>query len=1023
MIRPVLAPDGDAIVVGAGGTGKTTLAVDLVLRAIESGIDPGAVLLLAPNRRAAARLRDRIAARLDRTTTGPLARTAASLAHGIVTRRAVRDGLPTPVYVSGADHDRIIAGLLEEEIERGDDAYWPLGRETRSLAGFRAELRELLSRAVERGLDERGLAEIGRARSRPEWVAVAEFTRRLAIRIEDEYRGFTPLDSTYVLRRAADLARAGDDAADGLSLLIVDDAQELGFGAARLIESLGSRGTRIVAIGDPDLATGGFRGALPGAFLSGGFWSRVGRSRPEALILGEVHRHGAAIRSVVRRATAAIGATGTVAQRTARAAVEVDGGSAKAVLVPERGALTAYVARQLRERAVDGMPWDAMAVVVRSGASVPRIARELRRLEVPALGAGVAELRRDDWAVKSIVEATRVAVDAARTDVVEISPSAAESLLTGSIGRVDALALRRLRAAMRRETLEADPDDTRRPAELLAAALSAPGGFAAHDRTPEGRAAHRVAMSLHETIALARRGASIEELLWSIWSGSGLARLWGDAALGAGAVADEANRHLDAVLALFAAAKRYVERDPEAPAGRFLDAWQSSRLEEDSLAARTPDRGVLVGTPASLAGSEFDLVILADLQEGVWPDPRIRGSLLGANDLADLADGVEPGAVDRAREVMHDEVRLLAAAVARARREVIGVAVDGEEETPSAFIRVFGDEAERADEESVAPLTLRGLVARLRRELARTGDRSAASALARLAAEGVPGADPAEWYGIAAPTTIEPLIDEGAPLEVHPSAIGTYLECPLHWALKRLGGDVSTAEASLGTIVHDIADQIAGGAVPPEADAILDRIRERWPDLEFESEWLRDKEWARAEAIAARLAAYERELAATGGGTLVSETRLQLEIGRAVLRGRIDRVERVVDEAGERIVVVDFKTGRESKYESEKQLLEHPQLAAYQLALRDGAIDGLDPEHGLDLGGARLVILTPVPGKRELRPQPVLDEATAEAWKQRIAEAAEGMVGPTYVAYVDSHCHGWGHTGLCPVHVIEAVSA
>ncbi len=1019
-MTPGLDADADAVVLGAGGTGKTTLAVDLVLRAIDDGVDPGSVLLLAPNRLAAASLRDRIAARIQVPTPGPLARTPQSLAHGIVTRRAIRDRRPAPRYVSGADHDRIIAALLAEEIERGEDAYWPLGREVRSLAGFRAELREVIARAAERGMRGADLAALGREHGRADWVAVAAFTAKLAERIEREYTGFTPLDSTYVLRRAADLARAGDESAAGLALLVVDDAQELGYGAVELVAALGSRGARVVVFGDPDLSVGGFRGALPGAFLSGGFWQRIGRPRPAPTVLDLAWRHGAAIRDVVRRATEPIGTAGAGPQRAARAGGGE--GRAAAFTVAESGALSAFIARTLRERAVAGMPWSSMAVVVRGGDAVPRIARELRGLEVPAAGAGVAEVGRDDWAVRSIVAVAGVAVDAARSGEVALAPALAEELLGGSIGRLDALSIRRIRAALRRAALEGDPEDPRRSGELLAAALAVPGGFAMLDRSPEGRGAQRVAAALHGAVRVAAGGGSIEELLWAIWSGSGLERLWGEAALGSGALADEANRHLDSVLALFAAAKRFVEQDPEARAEPFLAAWTGASLEEDSLAARTAGDAVFVGTPAALIGKAFDLVLIAELQDGVWPNPRVRGSLLGAVDLGDLADGRDPGTIDRRREVLHDELRLLASAIARARTEVIAVAVDGEETSPSSFLRVFGESVEPAGEDAVAPLTLRGLVGRLRRELGRSGDPAAASALARLAAEGVPGASPGRWYGLGAPTTSEPLAEEGEPVEVHPSSFGTYEECPLHWALRRLGGDASTAEASLGTIVHDAADAIADPSVPADAAAILDRIRERWADLEFESEWIREKEWLRAEAIAERLAGYQRDLLASGGGTLVSETRLRLELGRAVLQGRIDRVERVVEGDVERAVVVDFKTGRETRYETERQLVEHPQLAAYQLALREGAIDGLQLPPGVEPGGARLVILTPVPGKKDVRPQPVLDDAQAAEWKARVEDAAEGMVGPTYLAYVDRHCSS-RNGGLCPIHVIEAVSA
>jgi RecB family exonuclease len=244
--------------------------------------------------------------------------------------------------------------------------------------------------------------------------------------------------------------------------------------------------------------------------------------------------------------------------------------------------------------------------------------------------------------------------------------------------------------------------------------------------------------------------------------------------------------------------------------------------------------------------------------------------------------------------------------------------------------------------------------------------------------------------------------------------------------LRHLGGDSGSMAAGIGTIVHDAAHEIAGSGEPLEVlrARITHDLRERWPELEFESDWIERREWIRAEAIADRLAIYQAELVAAGGGTLASETRLRYEVERAVLSGRIDRVERVVEDGVARAVVVDFKTGVEAKALSPAQLAAHPQLATYQLALAAGAIEGIEPGamDGLELGGARLVVLAPK-ATRTVRQQPQLDDAGMLAWSERIAGAAEGMSGRTFVAYADSHCLGWGSGGLCPIHIVEAVTS
>ncbi len=78
------------------------------------------------------------------------------------------------------------------------------------------------------------------------------------------------------------------------------------------------------------------------------------------------------------------------------------------------------------------------------------------------------------------------------------------------------------------------------------------------------------------------------------------------------------------------------------------------------------------------------------------------------------------------------------------------------------------------------------------------------------------------------------------------------------------------------------------------------------------------------------------------------------------IRGQIDRVE---TDAEGRAYVVDFKTGKQAP--TAREVERHPQLAVYQLAVREGAVDtafdGVRPEPG----GAELVHLRQGAAKRD----------------------------------------------------------
>ena len=171
------AGTGPLVVLGGPGTGKTRVLVESVVARVErDGVDPDSVLVLAPTRSAAAALREQISARLARTVREVLARTPHSYAFGVLRRALVLEADVPPRLISGPEQDRILADLLAgHERGEGRPVAWPpsLGPQVRALRGFREELRDVLMRAVERGLDGGTLADLGRGHGRPEWVAAA----------------------------------------------------------------------------------------------------------------------------------------------------------------------------------------------------------------------------------------------------------------------------------------------------------------------------------------------------------------------------------------------------------------------------------------------------------------------------------------------------------------------------------------------------------------------------------------------------------------------------------------------------------------------------------------------------------------------------------------------------------------------------------------------------------------------------------------------------------------------------------
>ncbi|WP_232819007.1 ATP-dependent DNA helicase [Homoserinimonas sp. OAct 916] len=1054
--RAVLALDDDetAAVLGGPGTGKTHTIVELVAERVElRGWSPDRVLVLAATRTSATRLRDRIALRLGIPTGGPVARTANSVAFQIVQEDAAIRGLEPPTLLTGGEQDQIIADLIRGDLESGTGPDWPepLDADVRGLRGFRTQLRDLMARCVEYGLSTTELAELARQAHQPQWSAAAEF-----IQVYDEVKASfrdRHFDSAELVRQATWIlndwptAEAGALATSplaGIRLVVLDDAQESTQSTMTLVRALHARGAAVIAFGDPDLTCGTFRGARPDTL------SRLGRYLADARGVGPAvttmslttdHRRGKELGELHQKIVGHIGTAGAFGHRRVVSAAaagsgpEVQAGETRAGDI-DRIPLScahatspedeiAIIARRLRERHIfGGVPWRRMAVIVRSGATVPSLVRGLAALEVPTREKSPQTALRDHSAVRAMTSALDIALGRTHVDA-----EAVIALLTGPLGGLDPVGLRRLKAALRHQELESD--GRRGADELLVEAISLPGSLAAID-TAVARRAERLRSNLHAAGEAARSGASIEELLWGLWERSGLAMPWYEQALGQGIIADEANRNLDAVVALFSSARRFVERTPDFPPSQFLDQLADADVPEDSLAPRAAGQAITVSTPAGVIGEEFDVVVIARVQEGVWPDLRVRGSLLGAQLLADLASGgpaphegaIEDDPSEARTAVLHDELRMFAQAASRARSEVFITAVADEDSVPSPFFRLLPP----PDESAVGgyPLSLRGLVGRLRRDLTRNRDADAARALARLAAENVPGADPHQWYGLAPISVERPLVDLEAPdatVWVSPSRMDAYEKCPLHWLLGQIAPGASGVAQGLGTVIHSAMEHAAEGEEPTSADALWDSVDGRWGELAFDASWESEVARARAREMTGRLASYLRDAQAAGATLLGAELRFKLPIpleqGTVQLSGSIDRVEAYPNGTA---VIVDLKTGK-NEPTSDAAVAKHSQLGAYQLAFADGALAEVTGD--LASGGAKLVIISAGTQKKNYYDpgQLPFDDEQLAAFRNRVVEDATGMAGAIFVANVTSHCVDPYSFGDCRVQIIKAVSA
>ena len=1049
-------PDAvSAAVLGAPGSGKTTTIVELVADRLGApaaggrGWSPDSVLVLASSRAAATRLRDRLALRVGVPSNGPLARTVSSFAFELVGAAARVAGAVPPRLVTAAEQDADIAAILEGHLEGGSGPAWPepLEPAVRRLRGFRTELRELMARATEYDVSPARLRELGRTTERPAWVAAADFI--------DEYLGIVAssraeqLDPAELARFAVTAVRSGspDDRVAALRLVVVDDLQEATESTLALLRALAERGVVIIAFGDPDVAANAFRGGEPDAL--GRLSAVLGNPELVQLVLPQVHRQPAPLRALT---TAVIveGRLGTAAagtQRQAGAAVAASasppGVSATGDSAPPLARIEATsparewaaIARLLREEHLGrDVPWSRLAVIVRSSAHAPGIARALALAEVPTRTASGGVALRDETAARGLLALVEVGVGRS-----ELTGEAAAELLLSPFGGLDALGLRRLRLALRAEELAGA--GSRTSDALLVEALSAPGRFATIDSRPARQAEH-----LAETLAELRASdGTIEDLLWLAWDRSRLAKPWHDQALGSGPVAAEADRNLDAVVALFTAAKRFAERRPDAPAFEFLSEVLDAEVPEDVLTPRRSDDAVLVTTPSGAVGLEFRTVVVAALQDGVWPNLRARGSLLEPQNLLralrSSGDGADRDAGERAIDdrklVLDDELRMFALAVSRASERVVLSAVANDDEQRSMFFSLLPAGTPLIDSSTKPPLSLRGFTGRLRRTLVdprsnRADAAGAAGSLAELARLGLPGASPDDWHGLEPISSTGPLF-EGDSIPVSPSRMERLEESPLDWFLETIAGGDSGVVAGVGTILHWAMETTDD----PVVDNLWRAVESRWGELVFESPWLAERQRKLARTFTEALADYLADFRREGKTLVAAEGRFALEYGeladaepredgtprpRIRVNGSIDRVERGPD--GE-VVIVDLKTGR--PITSQATIAAHPQLGAYQLAYAEGKFDEALAEHGEHApGGAKLLYVREGKDGRRYRDghQATLDADALEAVRERIRQAAVLIAAAEFEGRLELEQYGgFGTTPRLRLHRVRAVSS
>ena len=1030
--------------------------------------------------------------------------------------------LPAPVLLMGADEDAALEQLIGQ-------VSWSQPAEVTQTRGFRAQIRNLFSRCGELGVDYQLLEQLGQAAQVQLWCEAAPLlklwdsqsdisaaNRAMALKLDTarlQDRALYALEHWYqadvtappqlpdlvVVDDYQDCTAATARLLHALAALNLGEAEGQGWSAGQMpsaglggasgaqgpgsrssangsgdatgagepgdvgvtspgdVEHKDGRSTQIVVLGDPDEAVETFRGGDPLMLASA-----ARDFDAVALTLPQVHRGSRQIAALIELAVQQVQVAGCISQRRPNYQhLAQNSQSVCFKVAPDDTVQVGAVAAHMRSLHLEqGLAWGQMAVIVRQSSSVELIRQELRRGGVPLAPDTPALLLRSEPAAKALLDCARAALEQL-LGVPVVQEEAARALLLSPLVGFSAIELRRLR-----RILGESPD------HLSTRVLSDTELFDQLEAAPTLAAKAKVAQAINEALAK-ERSEGLEALVWGAWQASGKAQYWRQLALDIEAdslLRQRADHDLDVVISLFKRLEVWSERNPSAPGQQFLDELEAQQVASDSVAALgARPQGVSVLTVAACAGRQWEFVAVLGVDDGVWPNLRLRDSLTQTGLLTDIvsqriADTVnlasltassDPQALAQARaQICSDEMRLLVAAMSRANSQLWLGAVNGGEQGPSSFFNYLSRQS-AIPVEPIQPggaYTLRGLVATLRRQLMldlkhNNGSEAPqiAALLAALAQRGVPGADPRSWLGIAGasqfltdlPAQLESQDRLGTQVATHavvalkklqaqrvnqarqrgarlsPSDVENIETCPLRWYLQRHGGSPASSSAQqIGALIHWLAQQ--GQEHGLSREQLLDLFYRERSSLQLPGGWYGRQENQRVEKMVENLALYLANSPANMQVEVECPVRAQveLEVDGAPLKikisGRADRLEHT----SQGIDVIDFKTGASVDSAGAQT---NAQLATYRVALQargenvhGGALIMLGKENKK----AQVDALT-YPGSRELAPSDYLE--TGQGWDtDLISAAARDSLGPSYQARTGEHCRHCAYQDFCP---------
>lgn len=850
------------LLLGLPGSGKTfTLAKIAQILAIQvqekrqkyRATSYYPVLVLAPTRERAEDIKLQVAMLLGGINSAVQVFTPAGLARYILQEMAKASAqlklnensintnyIPMPNMVSGPEYDAKLKDLLILPDFKPQSKLFKTIDYTQ--IEFRNELRNLFTRIFELGMQSSHLRLLSAHASFESWEDVAFLLERYEHNIQAE--NYANIDHAAMLDRAVwainhyeEIIKSFKFPPPIFSTILIDDYQDFTVGGVRLVSALArapqtqAKVANIILSGNSDTASQGFRTGVtelldyarkPVTF------NKTNLIIPELGNLGVVKqclltqrfRGTDELHNVYDTLVQAIPAGVMTKNRQVPQNKPQLGRDIEIKVSRSRAQECLVLAGLLRDINLrKGVSWDKMAVITRSAQTAEFYRRELSALGVSVNTPVTPTLIRERRAVRPLIAAARLVLSGPNlVDILEVT----NSYLIDIPNNKDVV-VREVRAYL---------DRIQTKSEKLEWPWLAPDLVNTDVFNPI-----RDVIQAGST-ALQKKDEACA-VIWAMWEASGKAEQWRAQALETGLHALEADENLDDMLALFESAQD-CQNKGICTLGDFIEFQQRQEVPQDSIALKGRlDARVDVLTVTASVGKSWDYVVLAGMENETWPNSKVRDALLATNHLVQVSLGKEVfgkqiAQADRRREVITDELRLLALAVSRANKKIFISAVEDKSSTLSYFItRLFDLETfDFVNTNNLHNQNWSDLIANLRivgqnSQLDEQLRAESAKLLGYAAKENILAANPITWRGTAVPTTYSSeldcleavmayanpgqldassefaILDKKETIRLSPSSLARVLECPLRYKWEKIDVSFSTSVgAKLGTVLH-----------------------------------------------------------------------------------------------------------------------------------------------------------------------------------------------------------------------------